>query len=311
VNRAVGRQRKARGRQVDGILLLDKPAGITSNQALQRAKAICGVAKAGHTGSLDPLATGVLPLCFGEATKFSHYLLNADKRYQVTLKLGARTTTGDVDGEVIETFAPLQLTQERVLSALSHFRGEIEQIPSMYSALKHQGKPLYELARAGIEVERPPRRVTIHALELLRLGEDEIELDVRCSKGTYIRTLAEDLGKALGSGAHVVQLRRIEAGPYEISQTVTLDALAELREQGGYPALDALLLPASSSVSDFPQVKLNETTLYYFRQGQPIMAPQLPSSGWVRIVDGAGSFIGVGEILDDGRLAPRRLVASH
>ena len=134
---------------------------------------------------------------------------------------------------------------------------------------------------------------------------------MRCSKGTYIRTLAEDLGKALGSGAHVVQLRRIEAGPYEISQTVTLDALAELREQGGYPALDALLLPASSSVSDFPQVKLNETTLYYFRQGQPIMAPQLPSSGWVRIVDGAGSFIGVGEILDDGRLAPRRLVASH
>lgn len=311
MNRAVGRQRKPRGRQIDGILLLDKPAGITSNQALQRAKTLCGVAKAGHTGSLDPLATGVLPLCFGEATKFSHYLLNADKRYQVTLKLGARTTTGDVDGEVVETFAPLQLTQDLVLSTLAQFRGEIEQIPSMYSALKHQGKPLYELARAGIEVERPPRRVTIHALELLRLGEDEIELDVRCSKGTYIRTLAEDLGKALGSGAHVVQLRRIEAGPYTIAQTVTLDALAELREQGGYPALDALLLPASSSVSDFPQVKLNETTAYYFRQGQPIMAPQLPSNGWVRIVDGAGSFIGVGEILDDGRLAPRRLVASH
>lgn len=311
MNRQAGRQRKVRGRQIDGILLLDKPLGITSNHALQRVKAICAVAKAGHTGSLDPLATGVLPLCFGEATKFSHYLLNADKRYQVTIKLGARTATGDADGEVVETFAPLQLERGTLLSMLQRFTGSIEQIPSMYSAIKHQGKPLYELARAGIEVERQPRAVTIHSLDLLELREDEIELEVHCSKGTYIRTLAEDLGKALGSGAHVIQLRRIQAGPYLLSDTITLDAIEALRDQGGYPALDALLLPASSSVSDFPQVKLNETTAYYFKQGQPVMAPHLPADGWVRIVDGEDRFIGVGEILDDGRVAPRRLVVNH
>ncbi|MDY6830009.1 MAG: tRNA pseudouridine(55) synthase TruB [Pseudomonadota bacterium] len=304
----MGRRGHNRGRQVNGILVLDKAQGATSNAALQQVKRLFGAAKAGHTGSLDPLASGVLPLCFGEATKFSQYLLNADKAYRVGIQLGARTTTGDADGEILEEFAPVQLSADAVEAVLESFRGEIEQVPSMYSALKHQGTPLYKLARQGIEVERKQRSVHVHALDLLGFSDTELQLAVCCSKGTYVRSLAEDIGRALGTGGYVTSLRRTAAGPYGLEGAWTLEQLFEVRDGGGHRALDALLLPLSSSVRDYPEVQLNGATAFYLKQGQPVMAAHLPAAGWVRLQEG-DQFIGVGEVLDDGRVAPRRLVA--
>ena len=288
---------------------MDKPAGISSNDVVQQAKRLFGAQKVGHTGSLDPLATGVLPLCFGEATKFSQYLLDADKKYWAQVRLGITTETGDADGEVIAQADASSVTPAQAVAALETFVGEIEQIPSMYSALKHQGQPLYKLARKGIEVERAPRQVSIYSAELLQFSEASIELRVHCSKGTYIRSLAEDLGAALGCGAHVSALRRLAAGPYEEGQATTL---AELCETNDMQEMDALLLPVSSAVDSWPAVRLHEDTAHYVRQGQPVQVAHAPTDGWVQIFELAEEdrFLGVGEILADGRVAPRRLVAN-
>jgi tRNA pseudouridine55 synthase len=306
-------RRKQRGRHVDGILLLDKPPGLTSNGALQQVKRLFSAAKAGHTGSLDPLATGVLPLCFGEATKFSQFLLEADKKYRTTIKLGIATKTGDSDGETIEEKeVPLVADVEAVLK---QFRGATNQVPSMYSALKVNGQPLYKLARAGIEVERKERQVMIYELEIREQADTEWVLDIVCSKGTYIRTLAEDIGKVIGCGAHVSQLRRLKSGPYEIEETVTMEQLEQLKDDG-YDALDRTLLPTCTAVQQWPSVELTDITASYFRQGQPVQVASSPTSGWVRIFNESraqeeSNFVGVGEILDDGRIAPRRLVVAH
>ena len=288
---------------------MDKPAGISSNDVVQQAKRLFGAQKVGHTGSLDPLATGVLPLCFGEATKFSQYLLDANKTYWTRIRLGVSTETGDADGEVIAQVDATAITQTQVSDVLEHFVGEIEQIPSMYSALKHQGQPLYKLARQGIEVERAPRTVTIYSAELLQFAEAYIELRVHCSKGTYIRSLAEDLGAALGCGGHVSALRRLAAGPYAEAQAVTLE---QLREFDDPQEMDALLLPVASAVGSWPSVRLHEDTAHYVRQGQPVQVAHAPTDGWVQIFESAEEdrFLGVGEVLTDGRIAPRRLVAS-
>ena len=288
---------------------MDKPAGISSNDVVQQAKRLFGAQKVGHTGSLDPLATGVLPLCFGEATKFSQYLLDASKTYWTRIRLGVSTETGDADGEVIAQVDATAITQTQVSDALETFVGEIEQIPSMYSALKHQGQPLYKLARQGIEVERAPRTVTIYSAELLQFAEAYIELRVHCSKGTYIRSLAEDLGAALGCGGHVSALRRLAAGPYAEAQAVTLEQVSEI---GDPQEMDALLLPVASAVGSWPSVRLHEDTAHYVRQGQPVQVAHAPTHGWVQIFESAEEdrFLGVGEVLTDGRIAPRRLVAS-
>ena len=289
---------------------MDKPAGISSNDVVQQAKRLFGAQKVGHTGSLDPLATGVLPLCFGEATKFSQYLLDANKTYWTRIRLGVSTETGDADGEVIAQVDATAITQTQVSDALETFVGEIEQIPSMYSALKHQGQPLYKLARQGIEVERAPRTVTIYSAELLQFAEAYIELRVHCSKGTYIRSLAEDLGAALGCGGHVSALRRLAAGPYAEDQAVTLEQVSEI---GDPQEMDALLLPVASAVGSWPSVRLHEDTAHYVRQGQPVQVAHAPTHGWVQIFESAEEdrFLGVGEVLTDGRIAPRRLVASN
>jgi tRNA pseudouridine55 synthase len=303
--------RRRRGRDVNGILVLDKAAGMTSNDAVQRAKRLFNASKVGHTGSLDPLATGVLPLCFGEATKFSQYLLTSDKRYVVRIRLGVATDSGDADGEVIATRPVPDLTANEVERALDSFRGEIEQVPSMFSAIKHQGQPLYKLARQGIEVERESRPVTIFENELLALEGDELTLSIHCSKGTYVRTIAEDLGEMLGCGAHVTALRRTAAGPYQESDLLTFETLESALEEG---SLDRFLLPVSSAVGDWPEVSLSDDTAYYLRQGQPVMVPHAPTRGWVRLFqlrsEGSSRFLGVGEVLDDGRVAPRRLVVA-
>lgn len=305
--------KRRKGRPVDGILVFDKPAGFTSNAALQKVRWLYGAAKAGHTGSLDPLATGVLPLCFGEATKYSRFLLESDKEYRSTFTLGVTTATGDAEGEVIAEASAAALTAAKVEEALTAFRGTIEQVPSMYSALKHQGQPLYKLARRGEEVEREARVVTVHALELLafRPGERaEADVRVRVSKGTYVRSLAEDLGQALGCGAHVSVLRRTQAGPFREADAVTLEQLEALKDAGDFAAMDALLLPVDHAVLHLPEVRLDEHSAYYLKQGQPVLAPNLPTEGLVRVTAVNGEFIGVGEILEDGRLAPRRLVVS-
>jgi tRNA pseudouridine55 synthase len=297
---------------VSGVLVIDKPAGMSSNDAVQKAKRLFNARKVGHTGALDPLATGVLPLCFGEATKFSQYLLSSDKKYWVRIKLGVATDSGDADGKVTGTGSVEGIDAARVEEALRFFRGEIDQVPSMFSAIKHQGQPLYKLARQGIEIEREARRVTIYSNELLGFDGDEIELAVHCSKGTYVRTIAEELGEVLGCGAHVVALRRTAAGPYDEDDLVTFDELEAALEKG---SLDPYLLPVASAVREWPEVRLTDNTAYYLRQGQPVIVPHAPTSGWVRlsevVEDDGARFIGVGEILDDGRVAPRRLVVEH
>ena len=306
-------KRNKRGRKVNGILLLDKPAGITSNGALQQAKRIFFAAKAGHTGSLDPLATGVLPLCFGEATKFSQFLLEADKRYLATVRLGITTNTGDADGEEVELREIPDL--EQIDDVLEQFRGSITQIPPMFSALKVDGKPLYKLAREGKEIERKHREVMIYNLELVEIRHEELVLDILCSKGTYIRTLAEDIGETIGCGAHVCALRRLQSGPFSIEETIPIEKLMELRDES-FDALDQTLLPICSAVKEWPLVELTDITASYFRQGHPVQVAGSPTSGWVRLfnettVQNDADFIGVGEILDDGKIAPRRLVVVH
>ncbi len=302
-------RRRKQGRNISGILLLDKPPGISSNAALQQVKRLYHARKAGHTGSLDPLATGLLPLCFGGATKISAFLLDAEKRYRVRIQLGVTTTTADSEGEVVDTLPVEGVTEVLVEEALGRFRGEIEQLPPMYSALKHKGERLYKLARKGIEVEREPRKVHIYELKLLAFELPEIELDVRCSKGTYVRTLAEDIGRAVGCGGHVAALRRTGVGPYSDVDAHTVDEL-EGNAESGFAALDALLLPVESALSHWPEVRLTGDAAFYLKQGQPVLVPRAPTEGWVRLYAEGDRFIGVGEILDDGKVAPRRLLAA-
>jgi tRNA pseudouridine55 synthase len=294
---------------VHGILLLDKPVGLTSNRALQEAKKLLLARKAGHTGSLDPLASGLLPLCFGEATKVSRFLLEADKRYQAVFRLGLSTTTGDAEGETIET-RPVSVSRREIEAAIQHFTGSIEQVPPMYSAIKQGGQPLYKLARAGITTERAPRQVTIYEYKVLGLDADRLTVDIRCSKGTYIRSLAHDLGELVGCGAHVAGLRRTEMGGFTVKEAISLEDFQNLP---GPSARAARLIPADQALKGLPEVVLSEHAAFYFRQGQPVMARPLPAVGdWVRVYEQGGEtgvrFLGLGEVDDDARVAPRRLV---
>jgi tRNA pseudouridine55 synthase len=304
--------------QVQGILLLDKPIGLTSNAALQRAKHLFkikkGQIKAGHTGSLDPIASGVLPICFGEGTKLSQFLLESDKSYYVVAKLGEQTTTGDSEGEVIQSNPIINITEERVKTVMSKYLGEIDQIPPMFSAIKFKGKPLYELARRGIEVERQPRRVTIFSLRLEAVEETQIIFHMHCSKGTYVRTLVEEIGKDLGCGAHVIGLRRTHVSPYQGASIYTLSALEEMTETGRHEDLLACLLPIETAVQSFPALILPVATAFYLRTGQSVRTI-LPfeantANVFVRLYDESGQFLGVGETTSDGRVKPYRLIAS-
>jgi tRNA pseudouridine55 synthase len=303
-------RRKYKGRNVNGVLLLDKPQGVSSNQILQKVKRLFNAAKAGHTGSLDPLATGMLPLCFGEATKISAFLLDADKRYRLICQLGVATTTGDAEGEILATSDASKLTEQDIRSVLPEFIGEIEQLPPMYSAVKHQGERLYKLARQGIEVERKPRKIRIYEIQYIALTTDEqqrvlLELEVSCSKGTYVRTLVEDIAKRLHSNAHITALRRLSVGPYT-GEMITIERLTELAEQGEH-ALDACLQPIDSGVAHWPDVHLGADAAFYVKQGQAVMVPHAPTEGWVRIYD-HNRFLGLGEIQDNGMVAPRRMI---
>jgi len=300
-------RRKLRGRPIDGVLLLDKPVGLTSNQALQVVKRLFDARKAGHTGSLDPLASGMLPICLGEATKLSGFLLNANKSYRVECRLGETTETGDREGSVRERRQVPTFGESELETTLSRFRGVITQVPPMYSALRHQGQRLYDLARRGLEVEREPRQLMILDLRCLSLTPPAMELEVRCSKGTYIRSLIEDIGEALGCGAHVTALRRLEVEPYEETQMVVLEQVEQAAE-AGFQALDQLLLPMDSALGGWPRLNLNDDLAHYLRHGQPVLVPRAPVDGMVRLYEGDSHFMGVGEIIDDGRVAPRRLV---
>jgi tRNA pseudouridine55 synthase len=290
-------------RPLDGVLLFDKPLELSSNTALQKVRRLFNAEKAGHTGTLDPLATGLLPVCFGEATKFTHALLDADKSYRATIRLGLRTTTGDAEGEVIET-RPVAVDEAQALDAMARFMGGIRQLPPMHSAIKHQGKPLYEYIRKGETVERELRTVVIHELKLERLEGDELEFSVQCSKGTYVRTLAEDIGEVLGCGGHLIALRRTGIGEFSLDHACTLGQLEAMDEV----QRDACLLPLDSLVQDLPRVELDETLASRLAQGQRLGLGDGYPDGKRRLY-AAGRFIGLGE-LANGRLAPSRLLSS-
>ena len=288
-------------KQVDGVLLLDKPLGLTSNDALQKARRLFSAAKGGHTGTLDPLASGLLPLCFGEATKFSADLLDADKTYEAVIKLGVTTDSGDAEGTVIAT-AAVDVSEDDVFRVLPQFTGAIRQVPPMHSALKRNGRPLYELARQGIEVERESRMVTIHAIDCLSFGGDSLTLRTACSKGTYIRVLAADVGQALGCGAHLAGLRRTRVGDLDLGAAVTLAQLEALDEAGRAGCLQ----PVDTLLRSLPAAILEGEAAERFRHGNPVDLPA-GLSGKIRVyVD--GRLIGVGEPAPDGRLWPKRLV---
>ena len=311
-------RRRNRGRSVNGIFLLNKPLDRSSNQALQRVKNLFDANKAGHTGALDPLATGVLPICLGEATKFSQFLLDSDKHYRSTFVLGVATETGDCDGDILSEADASTLTQNQIESAIEAFRGEIQQIPSMYSALKHNGQPLYKLARQGIEVERQARTINIYKYEIVdfRPGpRAELDVEVHVSKGTYVRTLAEDLGAALGCGAHVSALHRHIAGPFTEQETITLPELEKLRESCEAPELDYLLKPMDIAVADRMAVELSEIVAGYFQLGQEVMSTQAFRNGQegdiVRVFREGGTFLGVGTVTEEGKVAPKRLVVEN
>ncbi len=299
--------RKPRGfRDVDGILLLNKPLGLSSNKALQAARNLFKANKAGHTGSLDPLATGLLPVCFGEATKFSGYLLDASKTYRALCHLGQSSSTGDAEGEITEAVA-VNVSEAQLKQVIQQFTGKIQQIPPMHSAVKHQGERLYKLARQGVEVERKSREVEIYRLDVLSFSGNQLELDIHCSKGTYIRTLAEDIGAQLGCGAYLAALERTGVQPFWEQQSYTLDELREIADDESRQ-LDDCLLPMESAIADWPAVELSDDLSFYLRQGQPVQVPKAPTSGFVRLLDEAKGFIGAGIILADGRVAPKRML---
>lgn len=295
---------RRKGLPINGVLLLDKPAGLSSNTALQRARRALGAAKAGHTGTLDPMASGLLPIAFGEATKFTQYLLDADKTYLAEVCLGVTTDTGDAEGRVVST-SSLRPTATEIADVCARFVGVLDQVPPMYSALKRDGKALYEYARAGVEVERTARRVTIHALELGRVGGDRFECRVRCSKGTYIRTLAEDMGKALGCGAHLTRLVRESSGAYHLESAVSLQDLEAATEE----ARGRMLLPADSFVEHFPLLKLNDEEATRICRGQPVRLQTAAPEGIHRLCRGA-DFLGLGQVDGESRLSSLRLLAT-
>jgi len=295
-----------RWRDVDGILLLDKPVGLTSNAALQQVRRLLRARKAGHTGSLDPLASGLLPVCLGQATKVCGLLLDSNKTYRVTVALGARTTTGDLEGEVIERAPVPDLDAEAIRRVAAGFVGESEQVPPMYSALKHQGRRLYQLARQGLEVARPARRITIHRLELQGVEDRQLRFEVECSKGTYVRSLAEDLARACGTVGHVARLRRVSLGPFVNPVMHTLESLQAAAAEPG--ALDALLQPADTALPGFPAVRLGTAEQSCVLQGQPVFVVG-PGSARVRMYGVEGRFLGVGRMTAEGRrLAPERIM---
>ncbi len=293
--------RRKKGLDIHGILLLDKRLGISSNKALQEVKALLNANKAGHTGSLDPMATGLLPLCFGEATKVSGLMLDDDKGYEVNIRLGIVTDTGDAEGQVVSNRPVPVLTMDDVLQVLKRFQGPLEQIPPMYSALKHQGKKLYELARSGIEIERKPRRIVIYELELLDFQGDTLSLRVLCSKGTYIRSLAEDIGAVIGCGASVIGLRRIQAGKFNISQAMTIEQLQCLAPTQRM----ACLLNPDQALIEMPEIIIDSEQAAMIQQGQQVWVEPF-REGLVRLYC-EQQFLGLGEMLSNGKLAPKRL----
>lgn len=298
-------QYKRPKKNISGVLLLDKPLGFSSNQALQKVKWLLQAAKAGHTGTLDPLATGLLPLCFGEATKFAHYLTDADKTYFATIKLGITTNTGDAEGEVLSTKA-VNVTQAQFEQACSQFVGEISQIPPMYSALKFEGKAMYEYARAGVEVERKSRLITIHQITQNAFEQDVASITVTCSKGTYIRTLAEDIGNLLGCGAHLIGLRRTATANYQIAQSMTIEQFEAMTcEQR-----ESELLPADSAVLHLPAITLDADSTFYLQQGQAVWQSGVVPAGLIRLYNEAQIFLGLGEQQSDGKVAPKRLIVN-
>jgi tRNA pseudouridine55 synthase len=296
-------QQKRIKRNVNGVLLLDKPLGYSSNQALQKIKWLYQAEKAGHTGTLDPLATGLLPICLGEATKFAQYLTDADKSYIATIKLGVTTTTGDAEGEVVES-RPVDVTRQRFEGVCQQFLGEISQVPPMYSALKHEGKALYEYARKGMEIERKARQVQIMEIATLRFEGSVAKIAVTCSKGTYIRMLAEDIGRELACGAHLIALRRTATAGYELNEAYTLDQIEAMTLE----QRDKNLMPVDSAIDDLPKVELSEDQAYYLLQGQAIWKAGKVPAGDCRLYDQEDRFIGLGYLQDDGKIAPKRLL---
>ncbi len=301
----MARRRQASGDPINGILLLDKSLGISSNTALQQAKRLFKAQKAGHTGSLDPLASGLLPVCFGFATRISPYLLESDKRYHVRIRLGIKTSSGDAEGAVIEDRPVPDMNRVDIENILVRFKGEIEQIPPMYSALKKDGVPLYKLARKGISIERAARKINIYELNFQGLPEPGLlELDVLCSKGTYIRTLAEDIGEAIGCGAHVATLRRTQVGDFKLDAAFCLDDLQSMQTP---EARLACLLPMDQALLAWPSVPLSEAQLFYLQQGQAVLVDDLPVNGLVRLYGASSEFAGIGEVRNDSKLAPIRM----
>lgn len=297
-------RRRSKGRVVNGMLLLNKRSGVSSNHALQEVKRLFSAAKAGHTGSLDPLASGVLPICFGQATKFSQFLLNTTKQYIVDIRLGIATSTGDAEGEIISERSVPTLTESELQGLLKKFTGTIQQVPPMHSALKKNGVRLYELARKGIEVERKPRSVTIFDLSVEQYNCPILSLNVHCSKGTYIRTLAEDIGKTIGCGAVVASLKRTKVADFDISDCCELD---QLNREDSDQRL-SYLLPLDRIVQSMPSVEFDNESVFHIRQGQAVLSSQAPARGWVRLYTQSHQFFGIGEVLPDKTVAPRRLI---
>lgn len=303
----MSRQRRRRVRNINGIVVLDKANGLSSNAALQEVKRLYEANKAGHAGSLDPLATGVLPVCLGEATKVSQFLLDSDKRYRARIKLGIRTDTGDREGSIIERNEGISVSRKAIERALTKFKGEVEQVPPMHSAIKMNGVPLYKLARKGIAVEREPRLVTLYQICLVEFVNSELELEISCSKGTYIRTIADDLGQILGCGAHVIELRRTQAGVFTEKDSISSEELALEKENRGLDKIDQFLIPMDRAIQDLPEVNLPSITASHVKNGQAVLVRHLPKNGLVRMYEDE-QFIGIGSIDDDGKVAPKRLI---
>ena len=295
--------RRKHGKAINGVVLLDKPAGLTSNRALQTVRRLFDARKAGHTGSLDPFATGMLPICLGEASKTAAFLIDSDKTYRATARLGISTDTGDIEGSTVEQQAVPALTGQLIEEVFQRFTGEIEQLPPMYSALKHKGQPLYKLARQGKTVERALRRVVIYHLELLDHGADSLEFELRCSKGTYVRTLAEDLARAMGTCAHLVALRRLNVEPFEVDRMVTLD---RLETDAAKSALDEHLLPLDAGLPSWPVIRLDVRQAARFKNGNPQMQA-VTTQAWVRVYDQNDRALGLGQCTSDGQLKPKRV----
>jgi tRNA pseudouridine55 synthase len=300
-------RRNKKGRDITGIVIIDKPTGHSSNHVLQQVKRLFDARKAGHTVSLDPLASGVLPVCLGEATKLSGYLLDADKQYAVTCKLGITTDSGDADGEMVSEQPVPDFDEAQLNAILVGFIGEQEQVPPMFSALKHQGQPLYKLARQGVEVERKARRITIYQIDLLDCNSDSFTLSVRCSKGTYIRTLVEDISLKLGTGGHVTMLRRTGVAGYSLSDAVSLEQLTAMREEDGLSALDEQLEAAEDALPDWPVVNLDEKASKTLSYGQHVQSTLPFKRANVRLFDQNEKFMGLGEMTADGVIKPKRL----